>query len=88
MPLLLVEIHTLEAERASHQCLPVNDAEEVVEQSKDDKLSVKEFIDATLPAQKQVKEGPQTCISNSPGVSHCHSCCFFLANLLVGCVLA
>lgn len=65
--------------------VPVNNTEEVVEKSEDDELSVEKFIDAALPSQKQVKEGPQTCISNPARVRYCHCCCCLLANLLAGC---
>lgn len=62
--------------------VPINNTEEVVEKREDDELSVEQFIDAALPSQKQVKEGPQTCISDPAGVRHRHRCCL-LANLLV-----
>lgn len=66
--------------------LPINNTEEVVEKSEDDELSVEQFIDAALPSQKQVKEGPQTCISNPARVRYCHCCCS-LSNLLGDCVV-
>lgn len=67
--------------------LPVNNTEEVVEQSEDDKLPVEQFVDAALPSQEKVKKGPQTRISNSAGVRHCHRCCCLLANVLADCGL-
>lgn len=66
------------------ECLPIDCTEEVVEQSEDDELSVEQFVDAALPSQKKVKEGPQTCISHSAGVRHCHRS-FFSADQQAVC---
>lgn len=76
----------IRAKRASSS--PVHNTERVVEQSEDDKFSVEQFVDTALPSQEQVEEGPQTCVSNSAGVCHCHChrCCL-LTNLLAGCGL-
>lgn len=64
--------------------VPINNTEEVVKEGEDDELPVEQFIDAALPSQEQVEEGPQTCISDPAGVRHCHCCCS-LADLLVDC---
>ena len=56
------------------ETIPVNNTEEVVEQSEDDELPVQQFIDAALPAQQQVEEGPQTGISDPARVRHRHDC--------------
>lgn len=38
--------------------VPVHDAEEAVEEREDDQLPVEQLVDAALPAQQQVEEGP------------------------------
>lgn len=77
-----------------HECVllispirvPINNTEEVVEESEDDELSVEQFVDAAFPSQEQVKEGPQTCISNPARVCDGHRCCF-LPNFPADCVV-
>lgn len=38
--------------------VPVHNAEEAVEEREDDQLPVEQLVDAALPAQQQVEEGP------------------------------
>lgn len=64
--------------------VPVHDAEETVEEREDDKLPVKEFVDAAPPSQQQVEEGPQAGVSNPARVRHRHRCCS-LAHLPADC---
>lgn len=52
--------------------VPVHDAEETVEERKDNQLPVEQLVDAALPTQQQVEEGPQSCISDPAGVRHRH----------------
>lgn len=54
--------------------LPIDDAEEVVEQGEDDELSVEQLVDASLPSQQQVEERPQPCVCDPAGVRHRHGC--------------
>lgn len=52
--------------------VPVHDAEEAVQERKDNQLPVEQLVDATLPSQQQVEEGPQSCISDPARVRHRH----------------